>query len=68
MLQPELYLMTSYEAIPKLLIYVTEGKEKKKKKEEMVPSWMGQEFGGEKIQVYVWLSPSAVHLKLSQHC
>ena len=32
MLQPELYLMTSYEAIPKLLIYVTEGKEKKKKR------------------------------------
>ena len=26
---------------------------------------MGEEFGGEWIHVYVWLSPSAVHLKLS---
>ena len=30
--------------------------------------WMGGEFGGEWIHVYVWLSPSAIHLKLSQHC
>ena len=29
---------------------------------------MGGEFGGEWIQAYVWLSPFAVHLKLSQHC
>ena len=29
---------------------------------------MGGEFGGELIHVYVWLSPFAVHLKLSQHC
>ena len=28
----------------------------------------GGEFGGEKIHVYVWLSPFKVHLKLSQHC
>ena len=27
-------------------------------------AWMG----GEWIHVYVWLSPSAVYLKLSQHC
>ena len=30
--------------------------------------WMGGELGGEWIRVYAWLSPSAVHLKLSQHC
>ena len=31
---------------------------------------MGGEFGGEWIHVliYVWLSPLAVHIKLSQHC
>ena len=33
-----------------------------------VAAWMGGEFGGEWIQVFVWLSPFAVHLKLSQHC
>ena len=33
-----------------------------------VADWMGGEFGGEWIHVYVWLSPFAVHLKLSQHC
>ena len=31
-------------------------------------AWMGEEFGGEWIHIYVWLSPFAVHLKLSQHC
>ena len=31
-------------------------------------AWMGGELEGEGIHVYVWLSPSAVHLKLSQHC
>ena len=31
-------------------------------------AWMGEEFGGEWIHVYVWLSPFAVHLKLSQQC
>ena len=30
--------------------------------------WMGGEFAGEWMHVYVWLSPFAVHLKLSQHC
>ena len=30
-------------------------------------AWMGGEFGGEWILVYVWLSP-IVHLKLSQRC
>ena len=29
---------------------------------------MGGEFRGEWMHVYIWLSPSAVHLKLSQHC
>ena len=29
---------------------------------------MGGKFGGEWIHVYVWLSPFAVHLKLSQRC
>ena len=33
-----------------------------------VAAWMGGEFGGKWIHVYVWLSPFAVHLKLSQHC
>ena len=32
-----------------------------------VAAWMGEGFGGEWIHVYVWLSPFAVHLKLSQH-
>ena len=32
-----------------------------------VAVWMGGEFGGEWIHVYVRLSPFAVHLKLSQH-
>ena len=26
-------------------------------------TWMGGEFGGEWIRVYVWLNPLAVHLK-----
>ena len=30
-----------------------------------VAAWMGGEFGGEWIHVYVWLSPFAVHLKVS---
>ena len=33
-----------------------------------VAAWMGGDFGGEWIQVYVWLSSFAVHQKLSQHC
>ena len=33
-----------------------------------VVAWMGGEFGGEWIQVYIWLSPFAIHLKLSHHC
>ena len=33
-----------------------------------VAAWMGGEFGGEWIHFCVWLSPFAVHLKLSQHC
>ena len=31
-------------------------------------AWMGGGFGGEGIHVFAWLSPLAVHLKLSQHC
>ena len=31
-------------------------------------AWMGGEFGREWIPVCVWLSPFAIHLKLSQHC
>ena len=30
-----------------------------------VADWMGGEFGGEWIHVYIWLSPLTVHLKLS---
>ena len=33
-----------------------------------VPAWMGELFGREWIQVYVCLSPFAVHQKLPQHC
>ena len=33
-----------------------------------VAAWMGGEISGERIHVYIWLSPFAVHLKLSQHC
>ena len=33
-----------------------------------VAAWMGGQFGGEWIHVYVWLTPFAVHLKISQHC
>ena len=33
-----------------------------------VTAWMGGEFVGERILVFAWLSHSAVHLKLSQHC
>ena len=33
-----------------------------------VAAWMGGEFGGEQIHVYVWLRLFPVHLKLSQHC
>ena len=30
-----------------------------------VAAWMGEEFGGEWVCAYVWLSPCAIHLKLS---
>ena len=33
-----------------------------------VAGWIGVGFGGERIHVYVWLGPFAVHLKLSQYC
>ena len=33
-----------------------------------VAAWMGGAFGGKRIHVYVWLSPFALHLELSQHC
>ena len=33
-----------------------------------VTAWMGGEFGGERIHVYVWLNPFNVHLKLLQYC
>ena len=33
-----------------------------------VAAWMQGEFKGERICVYVWLSPFAIHLKLSQQC
>ena len=33
-----------------------------------VAAWMGGEFEGEWIHVYVWLSPFPIHQKLSQHC
>ena len=33
-----------------------------------VAAWMGGEFRGEWMHVYVRLSPFAVHLKLPPHC
>jgi len=33
-----------------------------------VAAWMGREFGGQWIHVYVWLSPFTVYLKLSPCC
>ena len=30
-----------------------------------VAAWMGGKFGAERIHLYVWLNPFAVHLKLS---
>ena len=33
-----------------------------------VAAWTRGEFGGEWTHAYIWLSPFAVHLKLSQHC
>ena len=30
-------------------------------------AWMGGEFEGEWIHAYMWLSPCAIQLKLSQH-
>ena len=33
-----------------------------------VAAWMGGDFGGGWVPVHEWMSPLAVHLKLSQHC
>ena len=33
-----------------------------------VAAWMGGGFVGEWMHVYVWLSPFAIHLQLSQRC
>ena len=33
-----------------------------------VAAWMRGEFGGARIHAHAWLSPFAVHLKLSQNC
>ena len=33
-----------------------------------VAAWMRGECGGEWIHVCIWLSPFAVHIKLSEHC
>ena len=33
-----------------------------------VAAWVRRGFGEEWIHIYVWLSPFAIHLKLSQHC
>ena len=32
-----------------------------------VASWRGRKYGGERIHIYVRLSPFAVHLKTSQY-
>ena len=65
------YFVTWSEKIEKAYQYM-----KRRKKDDVrtgtsaqcqVPFWVGGEFGGEWIHVYVWLSLFAVHLKLSQH-
>ena len=33
-----------------------------------VAAWLGGEFGGKWMRVYLWLSPFTVHQKPSQHC
>ena len=33
-----------------------------------VAAWMGGEFEGEQIHVYVLMSSFAIHIKLAQHC
>ena len=33
-----------------------------------VPAWIGREFQGEWIHVYVWVHPFSVHLKLLLIC
>ena len=47
----------------KVLLYSTENSA-----QCYMGAWIGGEFGGEWVHIYVWLSPFAVHLKLSQHC
>ena len=32
-----------------------------------VAAWMGEAFGGEWMHAYAWLSPFAIHPKLSPH-
>ena len=39
-----------------------------KDKKWVVAAWIGGKFAEDWIHVYVWLSPFAVYLKLSQHC
>ena len=33
-----------------------------------VAAWMGADFGGKWVYVYIWLSPFTVHLKFLQYC
>ena len=33
-----------------------------------VPEWIEEGFEGEWIDVYIWLTPFAVHMKLPEHC
>ena len=46
----------------KILVYGTG-----KSAQRYMAAWMGRKSGEEWIHVYVWLSPFAGHLKLSQH-
>ena len=58
-----LHLKSSIFKINKFLLYSTWNSA-----QCYVVAWTGGEFGGEWVHVYEWLSPFAVHLKLSQHC
>ena len=33
-----------------------------------MPEWIEEGFEGEWIDVYIWLTPFAVHMKLPEHC
>ena len=49
-------------------IEMSEKKKSNHKMSHIVAAWMEGLLGREWMHVYVWLSPCAVHLKLSPRC